>query len=534
MVALIITSGAYIDQEMTAELGKIPPSFLPVGGKRLFQLQCKEAAAIADKVILTLPDGFIPSKSDLKLLRELDVRYIYTEEGIRLCESLTTVINKIDPKFDRIRILHGDTLIYELSNHKEEWDSFSLHKSTDLYNWAKHSDRNEHGNLIQNDWIPDSVRGEKVLSGYFSFSSRDRLLESLILSKGNFVVALNEYSKSVSLKPSHQKGKWLDFGHSTTFYRSRQSLTTERDFNSLQINENTVIKSSVIDKKIKAEAEWFENIPPSLRLHLPAYLGRQQGSKSESYKLSYEAHLPLNDIYVFGRLPKMIWQNIFSACSEFLNKCASYVPPNNIDVTIQHLYAGKSRARIEQFCREQKIDQNKEWVINGWPTVSLSKAVDELSEVVERSGEYVPGIMHGDFCFSNILYDSRRRIIKAVDPRGHIHGYAPTIYGDLRYDIAKLAHSVIGKYDFIISNYFSMAFDGRFSICLDMPESSDIRMVEDIFTDNVFAGISPKEHSIKAVCALLFLSMLPLHNDNIRAQQAFLATGLKLWRSAIG
>ena len=70
--------------------------------------------------------------------------------------------------------------------------------------------------------------------------------------------------------------------------------------------------------------------------------------------------------------------------------------------------------------------------------------------------------MHGDFCFSNILYDFKSQSIKVIDPRGLSgDGKEQSIYGDLRYDVAKLAHSVIGKYDFIIAGRFSYSEESQ-------------------------------------------------------------------------
>ena len=44
--------------------------------------------------------------------------------------------------------------------------------------------------------------------------------------------------------------------------------------------------------------------------------------------------------------------------------------------------------------------------------------------------------------------------LKILDPRGNfgIDG----VYGDIRYDIAKLMHSIIGRYDFIINDLFAI------------------------------------------------------------------------------
>ena len=66
-------------------------------------------------------------------------------------------------------------------------------------------------------------------------------------------------------------------------------------------------------------------------------------------------------------------------------------------------------------------------------------------------------IIHGDLCFANIMVDTNLSFIKVIDPRGKFGTY--DIYGDFRYELAKLFHSVDGKYDFIIKDLFDVNFD---------------------------------------------------------------------------
>ena len=65
---LLITSAAYIDQGLKTEFGKIPPSFLPLQNKRLFEHQFK----ISDEkqIHLSVPDSYNISKVDLELLNK--------------------------------------------------------------------------------------------------------------------------------------------------------------------------------------------------------------------------------------------------------------------------------------------------------------------------------------------------------------------------------------------------------------------------------------------------------------------------------
>ncbi|MBD6984623.1 capsular biosynthesis protein, partial [Vibrio parahaemolyticus] len=90
-----------------------------------------------------------------------------------------------------------------------------------------------------------------------------------------------------------------------------------------------------------------------------------------------------------------------------------------------------------------------------------------ISQILEYSEKYLPknrdvlNVMHGDLCFSNILYDFRAKKIKVIDPRGITPEGVKTIYGDLKYDLAKLSHSILGLYDYIIAGYFSVDIKGR-------------------------------------------------------------------------
>lgn len=44
-----------------------------------------------------------------------------------------------------------------------------------------------------------------------------------------------------------------------------------------------------------------------------------------------------------------------------------------------------------------------------------------------------------------------------IDPRGITASGEMTIYGDASYDIAKLSHSIIGLYDWIIAGYYDVS-----------------------------------------------------------------------------
>ena len=60
----LIMSGAVVSEALAAEFGPLPLAFLPVGGKRLYELQIAKLKA-GGPVHIVLPESFRPSEYDL-------------------------------------------------------------------------------------------------------------------------------------------------------------------------------------------------------------------------------------------------------------------------------------------------------------------------------------------------------------------------------------------------------------------------------------------------------------------------------------
>ena len=177
------------------------------------------------------------------------------------------------------------------------------------------------------------------------------------------------------------------------------------------------------------------------------------------------------------------------------------------------------------------------FVSRGAEKWSIARVQRTLDRFVEQSGlltidELTP--IHGDFCFSNLLYDPKVRLIKMIDPRGEFG--VPGVFGDRRYDLAKLAHSYAGKYDFIVSDLFSVEIESQGRLHVHLRTNDYYTRVQSIF-DAVLLPDLELRRQVYALQALLFLSMLPLHADQPRRQLAMLAIGLDLyaqgWRAGV-
>ena len=117
-------------------------------------------------------------------------------------------------------------------------------------------------------------------------------------------------------------------------------------------------------------------------------------------------------------------------------------------------------------------------------------------------------MIHGDYCFSNLLYDVNSGVLRLIDPRG---SWGNNENGDIKYDMAKLRHSISGDYDYIVNDLFSYKINGN-EISYQVFDRDENNKVKAHF-DNVISQKFNLEH-IKLIEGLLFLSMVPLHSNS--------------------
>lgn len=516
---ILITSAAYVNEEFQAEFGRLPPSFLPVGNVRLYQRQISELRQgfPSEEILLSLPATFSIPIRDQLILASSSVDTIMIDDALDLKASISMALEALPPQSGPIRILHGDTLLQEFPTNL---DAIGVVDTQDDYSWEIEK-RNG--------------RTDEVWCGYFSFS--DQLLLRHILRKNgiNFVEAVGNYSAECPMERIHTPS-WLDFGHINTYYRNRAEITTSRAFNGLQFERGWLKKTSSDSSKMAAEISWFENIPPEMNIYCPQTRRASKVSgQTNSYFTEYLTLPPLNEIYVHGRNSPSFWDRIFHLCNEFFESTLLSQFNEPTCIQIRQSYTGlvrkKTHRRLTEFCKQNEIKLLELPIIfNGRRATSLNNIVEICIDLALKE-DSVPCISHGDFCFSNILYDARGNRIKIIDPRGLDDDGIQTIYGDIRYDLSKLSHSVIGLYDHIISGAAQIETKISSDCCVidfNIPIDDRILSIQKIFNEYIFAGIiEPK--NVMPLTILHFISMLPLHADNKDRQWALLANSLRLY-----
>jgi hypothetical protein len=151
--------------------------------------------------------------------------------------------------------------------------------------------------------------------------------------------------------------------------------------------------------------------------------------------------------------------------------------------------------------------------------------------IEENMLDFTPTLIHGDCCFSNILYGKDKKIFRFIDPRGSFG--KDGIYGDIRYDVAKLYHSVDGTYEAFINDKFTVENHGNLH---DIHIKGHMARAEmhyalDSFEQKFFPTFNKKQ--IKILQGCIFIGMCARHYDSLPRQHAMYLTGIRLLNEAM-
>ena len=509
---ILITSGGYVEQELRSEFGFIPPVFLPIGNRPLLALQAAELQRTFPEqdIVLSLPDDYELTNSNLELIKANGIEIVRVPNGLTLCDSVLYCLNLCARYSEPVRVLHGDTYI---NNLPDGADLLLVAESSDEYEWHRRSERSQ-----------------DVWCGYFAFRSTVELIKQLVVSK-TFEEAVERYSNGNSLDYIRALD-WADCGHLNTYYDARKSFTTERAFNSLRIENGVVYKRGEPPAKIESEWNWFRFLPIEIKPFAPAlYAGYTANSKFE-YAIEYLPQVPLNELFVHGRQQEYFWQYILGLYNEWFEKARSGVfqvsnSKSDVQKSRQNLIVDKTVKRITALEESEVFDLDIEFKINGALSPSIREIAEKCMELCSMA-KGIGGLLHGDLCFSNAIHDRRNRRLRFIDPRGAAQ--PEEVIGDLRYDLAKLGHSVVGLYDYIIAGHYNLVQRGTVDWILDVHQDSITEAAGQSFLEFSFSsldGLYGREVMPEVV--LLFISMTPLHFDDPYRQRALLLNAARLY-----
>lgn len=544
MKALLIPSATLIPDEMRSQMGMLPSCLFPLQNVTMLERICDWYSGTAD-VVYVVTGKAKEKVREYVAVKKLDVHLVELDElhdlGYTVRRGMEAVLAE-NSGVQRVYINFGDTLLANQPGESADDVIYYAHEAfTPDWTYFSHD-----GSRITEIW--DKGQTKEVSSdignafpGVFEIARPADFLRAVVAAastpqsgQDTFYTALMKYVNSGSARFVLAED-WFDVGHRERYAQARTAVAA-RVFNTIGIDKDRglLTKRSENREKLIHEIKWYLKMPDALQYMLPR-IYRYSLDWNEPYvTMEYYGYTTLHEMLVYGDVNEAQWRTIFSRLLFILRDMGRFqVTDTNTDrkKALKKMYINKTISRLESLRDDEHFSAFFEGniTINGQEFPSLDEYVCQMPALLERRLIMDPPpfcIIHGDLCFSNILVESDLGFLRVIDPRGSFGDY--DIYGDPRYELAKLMHSMDGRYDHITEDIFSVQVHGR-EITYAQPQNTE--GVYRIFRE-VFQPLLADYADLQLIESLLFLSMIPLHSDHLNRQYAMLATGLLLLRES--
>lgn len=295
-----------------------------------------------------------------------------------------------------------------------------------------------------------------------------------------------------------------------------------RHFNRIERTRFHLRKFSSNVEKIKAEHDYYYQLSPEVQNWLVKPFDLQiDGDKLASYKMERLLMLDMGQQWINGSITveefERFLEDIFGFFAARQRRPCSRA---RAEQNFNKAYVDKVRSRKAQLANlkvGRKIHELMELGLAGESLEQIFETYLDLASDARRSLPDYECINHGDPCFSNILYDKRIRLVRLIDPRGA--ATPEDLWGDPHYDIAKLSHSALGGYDYIVNGLYRLGMNDHLGLSLTTSEGNWPPYAAAFVKQLEESGVDVRRIRILEVS--LFLSMLPLHQDVPRNLVAF-------------
>lgn len=209
----------------------------------------------------------------------------------------------------------------------------------------------------------------------------------------------------------------------------------------------------------------------------------------------------------------------------------SYVPENLFDCEVdkninKKILIDKTIKEFQIFTKQSNLWMNhfvnsKYVIINEQKCLHFEEIWPKILNIIKNKFLNAElSLIHGDFCFANILHNPNDNQIIFIDPRGFYNNRG--CFGDKAYDYAKLLHSVHGNYEQIIYNDYSLS-QNKGKVFLNF--KFDFSNFEEFLKNKIDPLLFEKS---KLIEGLLFVSMCSRHYDNEEHQFVMYCRGLQI------
>ena len=540
-IRVLVLSAGKIDSELEKIFGKIPSGLIPLNGKPvIFRIIDKLLGEGIRKISITV--GY---KKEIleKIVSEqykdqCNIEFIPTDFNKPPGNSIKTAIDFCRER--KLLIILGDTLIEnDLSELIKKDENFVItsQEFIDSKNWCIVTKKDGRIEEIFDKEELNKDQNHYVLVGCYFFNHLDILKKKLnefdVEERLEISTIIKKLKKDENIV-TYIAQKWHDVGHLENYFSTKRFVLKTRYFNSLQFDDlgKNVVKTSQDNTKLINEINWYKNIPNDI-LELVPKIKDSDVSSNPFLKLEYVKHPTLSELWLYSDFPSEFWKNIIQGLLDITQIFKKH-KENVSEHEYYSIYFQKTVDRIGELINNNKIFKeifDDEYIsVNGTKLKNWSLIRDEIEQKIDELYNKDDNcLIHGDLYFSNILYDSGTNKYKLIDPRGR---WGNGISGDIKYDIAKIRHSVVGGFDTITNGLYTVTYEKTSGIGINVFEPTNYQIISKELDTQIEKYWNLDK--IKMIEGLLFISMLPLHEDNFERQLAFFTIGIKRLNEILG
>lgn len=302
-----------------------------------------------------------------------------------------------------------------------------------------------------------------------------------------------------------------------------------RYFNILSGDEHTVTKKSGDKIKMKKEYNFYYFLPEDMCSWFVQPYNYQEGEDYAYYSMQRYNMTDMAIHWVHKSVSLKEFDLFLKKAFQFIShRKKKTVSLEEYESVKNDLYIEKLIRRIEELKQHKEFPTISAYIKNGTNYESIDEIIayykivyTQITNSFTSKNSLVIG--HGDFCFSNILYDRHSELFRLVDPKGALN--EKDIWTDEYYDIAKLSHSVCGLYDFFNNDLYTIELQQslKFKLNIDFKDAGHKELFKKYLIENGF-----DYQIVRLYEASLFLSMLPLHMDYPLKVFGFLLNGINI------
>jgi dTDP-glucose pyrophosphorylase len=469
---------------------------------------------------------------------EADIEFY---EGVPGESSIGTIKRLIDglPESSPILINLGDTLCkWDTNLLKNSSTAILLEKVPETERWSTASldDENFVTKIFEKGNLSSGVFG---ICGVYWWQSASQLFSVFPKNLAGAEISDVLYPFVGKAMRGITPEVWCDSDHGDMRENSRHRILESRSFNRIEIDDfrGTIKKSSTNAEKLKMEIEYYKNLPSQLKIFFPRMLDYSVVPEKVSQVLEYYSYPTLSEIYCYEDAPNFVWKRVLGKLSritfdEFSSHGQQVVESQP---TLREVFIDKTKLRNLELA---KRDDELSTLLSAHEIKINTKKYKGVHEILSQSKKVVDSlsshnsVIHGDFCLSNILCEPDSNNIKLIDPRG---GFSEaSCFGPQLYDVAKLGHSLVGRYDLIIADKFVLDLSNleNSEIRFEILETASHSEIEAEYLNTYLNGRVAKPVA-KLLSGLILLSIPIFHLDRVDRATAMILQGIRLTNEAL-